>query len=130
MRSKLKRMKIPSFVWISLLSLLGSTTTIAQTIGNVTVTGSSVCAGSSVTVTFVVTNGGYGNHYSNSTDYSFYLSDATGSFGAATNLGTFKISAGYSTDDGGVTNGISQTITIPGSIAAGTGYRIDRKSVV
>src|SRR5688572_14825671 len=71
-----------------ILSFFGSTQ--AQTIGVPTVTGAPVCAGSAITVQFVVTNGtGTANHFNNSsaptpTTYTAYLSNGSGSFASPT----------------------------------------------
>ena len=57
----------------------------AQTIGVPTVSGTPVCEGSSITIQFLVTNGnGASNYFTNSTDYTVYLSNSSGSFALPT----------------------------------------------
>ncbi len=82
-----------------------------------------VCAGSNVTVTFDVTNGGAGLHYNGSSSYQAYLSNAAGNSFVAVGS-TFTVSATYNTNDNGVTTGLQQTITIPAGSATGSGYKI------
>ncbi|WP_301923378.1 hypothetical protein, partial [Ferruginibacter sp.] len=95
----------------------------AQTIGNVAISPNSVCAGTAVTITFDVTNGGAGNHFTNSSLYQAYLSDNTGNNFAAIGS-TFSVSVTYSTTDNISTAGLTQSIPIPAGTPTGGGYKI------
>jgi hypothetical protein len=95
----------------------------AQSIGIPVVAGAPVCAGSNVTITFSVTNGGSADHFTNATTYTVYLSDNSGS--NFTSIATFNTTGiSYDVTDAGITSGISQTITIPAGTPSGTGYEI------
>lgn len=73
-----------------------------------TISGSPLCAGSTVSVPFT----SYGTYSSNT--YTAQLSDASGSFSSPTNIGTLTSNL----------NSGSISATIPAATATGTGYRI------
>ncbi len=99
--------------------------TAAQTVGIPLVSGAPVCAGSTVSLSFSVTNGnGVPSRYTNTTVYTIYLSTAAGT-APYTSLGTFNTTGvTYSNSNGGITNGITRTVTIPLATATGSGYKI------
>lgn len=90
-----------------------------QTITNVAVTGTPVCPGSQVNVSFLVTNGTNGNRFTASTNYFVFLN--------STQLTVFT-SGTFPANSTGATATISRAITIPASTASGTGYTISIRS--
>src|SRR6185312_8104219 len=110
---------------LSLFSFLfGSLSLNAQTIGTVTVTGAPVCAGSAISVNFSAANGSSGLHYTSSTAYTVYLSDASGN--NFQSLGNFSSngSTTYSVNDGESSSVAIDNITIPSNYVSGSGYKI------
>src|SRR5688500_16582141 len=111
-----------SFALLVFMTLAGafSLQVQSQSISVPVITGTPVCAGATVTATFDVTNGGAGNHFTNSTTYQAYISDASGN--NFITLGTtFSLSASYSILDGVATTGLQQALTIPANYPTGTG---------
>lgn len=98
---------------------------VAQSIQVTNISGAPVCAGSDITITFRTTNGSNSSRrYTNATIYTVYLSSALG-VTPYTNIGTFSTNGvNYSTQNNGVTSGITQTITIPATTPSGILYRI------
>src|ERR1035437_5409387 len=74
-----------SLISFFLLSFFGGGVK-AQTIGTPTVTGTPVCVGSTITLSFLVTNGNGNSSYFQSltTNYTAYLSNSSGSFASPT----------------------------------------------
>jgi len=122
------RIKSAAFLIAFFSFIFGSVSLNAQTISGVTVSGAPVCAGSNISLTFDATNGGPGFHYSNSTVYTVYLSDASGN--NFQSIGTFSTSGvSYSTIDNEATNVTLSNITIPVTNVTGAGYKISVTSV-
>ncbi|MEP6556783.1 MAG: hypothetical protein ABJB11_24720, partial [Ferruginibacter sp.] len=96
----------------------------AQTISNVVVTGTPVCAGSDVTVTFEAVNGtNPAPYYTTASEFEFYISDAFGGNFTLLPGGPFTFPlVTYNTSDGGATD-LSKTFTLPSGLATGSGYR-------
>ena len=117
--------RINLFSLLATILLFGSLNIKAQNISNPTMTGIPVCAGSTVTVNFNVTNGaGTSNHYINGTSYQAYISDASGA-NFVTLGSTFNFaSVSYNSSDGGSTTGLVQVLTIPVNALSGVGYKI------
>ena len=115
--------RIRLILFLSTILLCGNLAVNAQTISNVIITGTPVCAGSTVTVNFNVTNGN-GNYFNNATSYQAYISNAIG--GSFTTIGAaFTISSSnYTTIYNSLPIGLSTTITIPAGTVTGTGYKI------
>ncbi len=100
----------------------------AQSISNVSVAQTTICSGSTVNITFTVTNGAVSPYFNNATVFTAYISDASGANFTALSP-TFSVTAAYS----GLPNGIN-TITknfvgTPGK-PFGTGYKIALSSGV
>ena len=85
----------------------------------------SICAGSSITITFNVKNGNFAlNKFTNRTIYQIYLSDGTGAnFSAASGYFT-NTSVPYATGNGETTYGLTETFLLPSDIPSGTLYKI------
>ncbi|MGN6605026.1 MAG: beta strand repeat-containing protein, partial [Ginsengibacter sp.] len=95
----------------------------AQSITVTNVAPTPVCAGSDVSITFDAINGGSGNHFDNSTTYTIYLSNSSGS--NFSSLGTFSTTGiSYNTSDNGTTSAITTTVTLPASLVTGSNYKI------
>ena len=97
----------------------------AQSISVTGISGSPVCAGNAIAITFATTNGNAsGNRFTNSTTFTVYLSNRSG-IAPFTSAGTFTTTGvNYSGSPGGVTNSITQTFNIPAATPTGSGYRI------
>ena len=81
-----------------------------------------VCEGSTITIQFQVTNGnGSSAHFTNSTDYTAYLSNSSGSFAFASQIAFTNATAPVG-DGSSVL--ITQSLTIPSGSVTGSGYRI------
>jgi hypothetical protein len=104
--------------------VLVCTNLLGQSIGTVTVTGTPVCAGSNVSLSFLVTNGtGGSNRFTTSTNYIVYLSSSAGSFAAPTTITTFTSSTAPANTNGASAT-ITQSVTIPSGTGGGSGFRI------
>ena len=117
-----------ALILISFLFLFGlvPAKSFSQSIQVTNITSTPVCAGSSVTITFDVTNGSGGSTtwYSNSTNYQIYLSDAGGTVFTAYGSTFNNTTKTYNTTDGLPTTGLTQSFTIPAGTALGAGYKI------
>ncbi len=115
-------------LFIVLCFFSGMYTIKAQSIVINGVTGTPVCAGSQITITFSAQNGNGSNRYDNSSSFNLYLSNSTGT--GFTNVLTFQATAVvFSTVNGGITSNITKTLTIPANTPAGIGYRVSIGSV-
>ncbi len=96
----------------------------AQFVSTGTVSVTPVCAGAQVTVDFSVTNGtGSSAYYTNSTLYTVYLSNSSGS--SFTSIGSFSTTGvTYDATDAGSTTGLNYSATIPAGTISGAGYKI------
>ena len=102
----------------------------AQTIGTVSVTGAPVCAGSNVSISFLVQNGNTsGKEFTLATTYNVFLSNSSGSTFAS--LGNFSSSSTPPVAGNNNTATIT-IINVPISnlTPAGNGYKIARAPIV
>src|SRR6185437_7981774 len=112
--------RLLAIIFISLLTVSMN----AQTIGTVTVVGAPACQGSTVTLSFLVTNGsGSSTYFTTNTTYIIYYNGGAG-FGQ---LLAFKSATAPSGDGGSAT--ITESITVPSSAPAGTNYKVSAGSV-
>src|SRR5690242_1619601 len=117
--------KIGKFIFGLFVALLatGYGNVLGQSITVTNVAPTPVCAGSDVSITFDAINGGAGNHFDNSTTYTIYLSNSSGS--SFSSLGTFSTTGiSYNTSDNGTTSAITTTVTLPASLVTGSNYKI------
>lgn len=116
-------MKKITLIVFTLLGLLQTSN--AQTITNVSVSPTTICAGNQLTVDFTATNGnGDPRRFTNSTNFVIQLSNGSGSFASPTNLFNGTISALPSS---GAANGtiynLSVAVALPINIS-GTGFKV------
>jgi hypothetical protein len=96
-----------------------------QTVMLVTaVSPTTVCAGNNITVTFRTTSGNGSNRiYDANSSFTVYLSNNNGT--TFTAIDTFTPTGiSWAAGNGGITNNIQRTLTIPAGTVAGTGYKI------
>lgn len=112
---KILTIKLLVILFISLLTVSAN----AQTIGTVTVLGAPACQGSTVTISFLVTNGnGSTTYFTTNTTYVVYYTTTT----SFSTLLTFKSSTAPSGVDGASTT-ITQSITVPGNAPNSSNYK-------
>ncbi len=114
-------------VWVVIICvlLIGLSLVKGQSISVTGVSPNSVCAGSTVTITFSTTSGnGAPQRFDNSTVYTVYLSNSSGGAFAAVGSTFSTTGVSYTGGNFGVTTGITTTITIPTGTPTGSGYQI------
>ncbi len=109
------------------ICMLGSCFVQGQSIGGPTVSGTPVCAGSTVEISFEVTNGGWGDRFSGSTRYYVYFGTGIESINNYNVIAEFT-SGTAPNNSTGATAIITRTITIPEGTRNGTDYRIGIRS--
>ena len=115
-------------ITLVLLSFFGGAQAQAPTIGKPAVSGTPVCAGSTISVQFTITNGtGPSNHFQNPTSYYAYLSNGFGSFASPTIISFTNTTVPLPLDGQSVT--VTQSLTIPTVIPSGSGYQISIESI-
>ena len=119
-RKRAHRFFKSGFCWVLLLCFNGLFSN-GQSINISNISTTTICAGSTMTIAFTVTNGPSTPYFTSTTSYTAYISDASGA--NFTSFNTFTTNGGYSAIPGGTSAIINRSFTIPGK-PFGTGYKI------
>ncbi len=117
-RNSFTRIRFSLFLFFSFAAVWAQ----SQTIGTVTRNPNPVCAGSDISISFLVTNGnGMPSEFTTSTTYLVFLSNSSGT--NFTQIASFTSGTAPASGNGNTAT-ITESVTIPSGTAFGTGYQI------
>jgi len=117
-RNSFTRIRFSLFLFFSFTAVWAQ----SQTIGTVTRNPNPVCAGSDISISFLVTNGnGMPSEFTTSTTYLVFLSNSSGT--NFTQIASFTSGTAPASGNGNTAT-ITESVTIPSGTAFGTGYQI------